>query len=416
MSNISLPDPNFVYYDNYFYTIDDALQLLIKKTFDGEVSFCYTLNVQVAARVESLDFDGIFFWSLERGTARVIIRKWKIVDLMCVQMAKFEIIGNASQTIDGYAFAVEHYTTELSGDEPAGQTVLSIDDVSNMLPDMHIFIGPNGSGQTEEKVIDTVGTLTVTVKTPLTYNYSSGDIVKFYKSGYYFNDYDGIDGSSGSLYEINLETGSTKSLNASTQFKGVKSATFGKVRDKNGDAVYDFNGDGVVNSSDVVSCLMFISGPLMCFSDVSLPTNPVYGTMMLDIISGQTVETVYDVTLGRDTSASPNPNENGSTIYLLKSGYDYEVSQFDIMVNSISVTSAPAILPADGLSTSKIRATVSNQYGQPIANKDVEFALVGDGSLPVTVATTNQYGIAEVTYVAGLVVGDATITATVSQS
>ena len=34
MANISLQDPNFVYVDNYFYTINDSLQLLVKKTFD----------------------------------------------------------------------------------------------------------------------------------------------------------------------------------------------------------------------------------------------------------------------------------------------------------------------------------------------------------------------------------------------
>ena len=281
---------------------------------------------------------------------------------------------------------------------------------------MRIVIGPNGLGQTEEKIVDSVTPTKVTIKTALAYNYAVDTTIRFYKSGYYFNNYDGTDGSIGSLYEIDLETGSTLSINEGMQFKNVRAATFGKVRNRSGDAVYDFDDNGVVNSSDVVTCLMFINGPLMCFSDVDSSTKVVYGTMMLDLISGQTIETVYDVTLGKDTSSSPNQYENGSTIYLLKTGYNYEVAQFDIMVNSISVTSSPAILPADGISTATISATVLNQYNVPLSNKDVAFSKSGPGSLPVTNATTNQQGVAEVTYIAGITVGDATITATVHQS
>ncbi len=86
------------------------------------------------------------------------------------------------------------------------------------------------------------------------------------------------------------------------------------------------------------------------------------------------------------------------------------------MVNSISVTSAPAILPADNLSTSYIRASVLDQYNKPFSNKIVYFTLSGPGSLSTGNATTDQYGIANINYVAGGSVGDATITATVHQS
>lgn len=416
MANISLEDPNFVYVDNYFYTINDALQLLVKKTFNGEIAFCYALDVPVASQVLSLDYSGVYFWSLEQGSSRVVIRKWKIIDLMCVQRAKFEIITTASEIISGYAFAVEHYTTKLTSNEGAGQTLLSIEDGSRLANDLRIVVGPNSLGQSEDKIVDSFTSNTVTIKTPLVYSYNSNDLVKFYKNGYYFNDYDGLDSSKGSLYKIDLESGSVISRSGGTQFKDVKSAVFGQVKNKDGGGVYDFNDDGVINSSDVVSCVMFIKGTLMLFSDIDSSTNEVYGSMVMDLINGGSPETVYDLTLGRDISSIPALGGNGSTVYMLKTGYDYQVAQFDRMVNSISVTSAPAILPADSLSTSQIQASVLDQYNKPYPNKIVYFELSGPGSLSVGNATTNSHGIASISYIAGGSVGDAIITATVHQS
>lgn len=416
MANINLDDPNFVYVDNYFYTINDSLQLLIKKTFDGEIAFCYTLDIPVESEIISLDYDGVYFWSLERGSSRVIIRKWKIVDLVCMQKAKFPIISTSSETIDGYAFAVEHYTTKLTSTEGSGQTILSIADGTELLNDLRIVIGPNGLGESEEKIVDSHTDTTVTIKTSLTYSYDVGDLVRFCKAGYYFNDYDGLDTSKGSLYKVDLESGSVISRNPGTQFKDVKSAVFGRVVNKDGGGTYDFNDDGLINSTDVVLCLMFIKGVLMFFSDVDSSTLDVYGSMVMDLMPGGSPETVHDLTLGRDTSSSPDPNINGSTIYMLKSGYDYQVAQFDRMVNSISVSSAPAILPADNLSTSAIRASVLDQYNKAYADKMVYFVLSGPGSLSVGNATTDLYGIANIVYIAGGTVADATITATVHQS
>jgi len=417
MANISLQDPNFVYFDNYFYTINDSLQLLVKKTFDGETAFCYVLDIPVQSQVLSLDFDGIHFWSLEQGSSRVIIRKWKIVDLVCVQRSKFELISTASRTIIGNAFAVEHYTTELTSNEGSGQTQLSIQDGSKISNDLRIVVGPNSLGESEDKIVDSFTASTVTVKTPLVYSYNSGDLIRFYKSGYYFNDYDGNDPSKGSLYEIDLEDGSVISVNAGTQFKDVTSAVFGQVKDRDGNAVYDFNDDGLVNDTDLVLCVMFIKGTLMLFSDVNSPTHPVYGSMVLDLINGGSPEIVYDVTFGRDTSAVPDPNSNGSTIYMLKTGYDYQVAQFDKMVNSISVNSSPAILPADSSSVSSIRASVLDQYNRPFYLKIVYFDWNPKvGELSSLNATTDVEGIATVTYTAGDSVTDVTITATVHQS
>jgi len=416
MSNISLDDPNFVYVDNYFYTIDDSLQLLIKKTFDGEIAFCYALDVPVADQVVSLDYDGVYFWSLEHATSKVTIRKWKIEDLICVQESVFTIGSGPSQTIDGYAFAVEHYTTKLTSNEGSGQLTLSILDGSRLEEYLRIVIGPNSLGESEEKIVDSKTANSVTITEELVHSYNIGDLVRFYKSGYYFNNYDGLDSSRGSLYEIDLELGDVKSRNGGTQFKNVRSAVFGQVKDKDGNGVYDFNDTG---SKNVVSCIMFINSFTMYFSDIDSPTHSVYGASIMDLLYSGLPQVVYDLTLGCDTSASPDPNTNGSTIYMLKEDgneYNYQVSQFDRMVKSVSVTSAPAILPADSVSTSDIGAIVRDQYDKPYVGKLVSFNITaGAGSLSANNDSTDEYGVAYVVYIAGDSVGSTTITATVSQ-
>ena len=416
MANINLDDPNFAYVDNYFYTINRTSQLLLKKTFDGEIAFCYTLDIPVESNVVSLVYDGVHFWSLEPGSARVIIRKWKIVDLVCVQYAKFEIITTSSRTISGSAFAVEYYTTKLTNSLGEGPTLgldLEIADGTRLRNDLRIYIGPNVLGQSEYKSVDSYTDTSVTIKDALAYSYDKDDLVRFYRSGYFFNDFDGISELSGSLIEIDLESGSVITTNPGSHFKDVKAAVFGQVKNRHGSGVYDFDDDDIIENEDAVLCLMYIKGPNMLFSDVTVSEKTLYGSMLL---FGQTSETVYDLTLGRDTAAQPDPNTNGSTIYMLKSGYDYQVAQFDRMVNSISVNAAPAILPADTVSSSSINAKVLDQYDKPYQGKTVTFTQTGPGSLTSDHNITDQDGVATTGYIAGSTVGDATITATVQQT
>lgn len=429
MANISLDDPNFVYVNNYFYTIDDNLNLLLKKTFDGEIAFCYTLDTPVEGEVVSLDYDGVYFWSLERGTSRVVIRRWKIEDLICIHQRKYDIITTTSEIIDGYAFAVEHYATKLMASagggadgDPGGSLTLQIEDASKLRNDLRIVVGPNTNGQSEEKIVDSFTTASapdeVTLKTQLIYTYSQNDLIRFYKDGYYFNNFDGISSSKGSLHKIDLES-ELREKTPGTQFQNVKAAAIGQVKNKDGDGTYDFDENGVINSDDVILCLVFIKGPLMFFSDISLSEHGVNGSML---VFKQAPETVYDLTFGRNVEdPSPlDPINNGSTIYMLKktgSTYDYQVIQFDRMVNSISVSSAPAILPADGISSSYIKASVLDQYGKGYPYKQVYFTLSpNEGSLSTGSAQTNADGVAQVLYQSGLTVVDVTITATVHQN
>ena len=397
MANISITNPNFVYIDNFFYTLDEASQLLLKITFDGSIAFCFTLDVALTYEVQALNYDGYGFWSLERGSGKIIIRRWVIDNLICSQRSKFEFVSSVSETIDSYSLAIESYNVSFTGDEPSGQTTLSITNGTKMSSGDVLRLGPNMYGNTEYVTVDSASSSSVSLTSATVYGYKAGDSIIFYKYGYFLNNYNGTDASTGALYKFDLYTGSIVRREAGTQYKGVRSCVVGTVADRDGDAVIDYDGDGI---PDVFDALLFIKGNLVFITDIYSTSFRLISSMLLDI---DYTDTVYDLTT------------RGSVLYLLMSGYNYDVAQFDIMVMSVSVSAYPTVLPADGISTSLISSTVLDQYNNPIVSKVVKFT-VNHGTLSADHAITNDNGVATVTYTATTTVGTVTITAEVGQN
>ena len=391
MGNITA-NPNFTYIDNFMYTIDHNLQMLLKVTFDGSVAFCYTLDVPVNYTVVSLDYDGYNFWSFEEGTDRVIIRRWVIDNMICRQMDKFEFVSSVSETISASSFGVESYEVLFSGDEPSGQTTLSISDGQHMSPGDKLLLGPNSVGQSEYVVVDEAFTSSVTLTTPTVYGYAQDDRIRFYKYGYFINNAYGTDTSTGCLYKIDLYTGSVVAKREGTQYKGVDSCNVCFIQDSHGDPVLDYNGDLIY---DMFKALVFVKSNLLFIVDIYDSQFRVITSMILDISQS---ETIYDIAV------------RGSVLYLLKQGYAYVLAQFDIVPTSLSLSGYPAILPADGISTSVITATVLDQYNRPIKNKIVNFS---GGNLSSPSAITDDNGVATVIFTAPSNVGTVNISAEV---
>ena len=397
MANINLDHPNYAYVDNYFFTMDNSVQMLLKVTFDGSMAFCYTLDVPLSYEVQALSYDGLNFWSLEYGGNKVIIRRWRIINLVCEQRDKFEFVSTVSETLNSQALAIEAYETSFSGDEPSGQTVLSIADGSHMSSGDKLYLGPNVYGDTEYVTVDSATATSVTLTTATVHGYQGGDKIRFYKYGYFFNNADGTDTSTGSLYKFDLYTGSVIRKEAGTQYKDVRAADIAFIADRSGNPVLDYDDDGFLDTFDA---LVFVKNSLLFIVDLYTSSFRVVSTMLLDIGVN---ETVYDLTT------------QGSVLYLLKSGYDYQVAQFDRMVMSVSLSAYPAIIPANGVSTSLITATVLDQYNNPIQGKLVKFT-ASTGSLSAPNDMTDANGVANVTFTSSTTVGTSTITATVDQS
>lgn len=397
MANISLDHPNYAYVDNYFFTMDNSVQMLLKITFDGSMAFCYTLDVPLSYEVQALSYDGLNFWSLEYGDNKVIVKRWRLINAVCEQRDKFEFVSTVSETLDSKALAIEAYETSFSGDEPSGQTILSIANGSHMSAGDKLYLGPNQYGDTEYVTVHSATSTSVTLTSATVHGYQSGNKIRFYKYGYFFNNANGTDTSTGSLYKFDLYTGSVVRKDAGTQYKDIRAADIVTVADRSNNPVLDYDDDG---SLDVFDALVFVKNSLLFIMDLYSSSFRVISTMLLDI---DVNETIYDLTT------------QGSVLYLLESGYDYKVAQFDIVVMSVSLSAYPAIIPANGVSTSLVTATVLDQYNNPIENKLVKFT-ASTGSLSAASDMTDANGVASVTFTSSTTVGTSTITATVDQN
>ncbi|MDY6988040.1 MAG: invasin domain 3-containing protein [Thermodesulfobacteriota bacterium] len=117
--------------------------------------------------------------------------------------------------------------------------------------------------------------------------------------------------------------------------------------------------------------------------------------------------------LGTETTSSmtfrlPAEKTESWTCELPDSAYNR-----DLPVDHINLTATPNNLTADGSSTSTIRAVVYDENGLAVEGEVVGFDLtVGTGTLSVPTATSNDQGVAEITYTTSTTAGTETVTAT----
>lgn len=404
--NIRLRKSNFVVVDGYFYTMDEDLDSLIVKTDDGTQSYSYPLDTVIDNDIVSLEYDGRNFWSLENLTGNDIrIRRWYIDNYVCKLRNTFNLIESGSHSYDSQAFTVEHYHETFSANESSGQTVLSISDGSKLQSGMTVTLGPNSSGQIEEVTVNSAGADFVNINGTTTYAYETGDAVSFYKYIWVFNNFNGIDGTTGALYKIDAYTGSYISKSSGGAYKDIGSCTF-----------YDMS-DTYGTDSHAIS---YIKTTNMIFLDPDSLSSS-YGSMVLDNIESDlaTVIPVYDVCIeGTNVyRLQRKATYYGSTTTFADSTYNYQLSTLESFITSISLRAEPAILPANGVNTSTITAIVKDQFNLPIASKLVAFTDDDTvGTILTTPVNTDANGVATTQYRSGTSAREVRITSTAQQS
>ena len=98
--------------------------------------------------------------------------------------------------------------------------------------------------------------------------------------------------------------------------------------------------------------------------------------------------------------------------------YNYDLSSFDAFIASISVSAAPALIAANGISTSTITAIVKDQFLQPVTARAVYFTVTsaGGGSIPSSPENTDSTGKATKIYSSGTSASEPKITARSEQT
>jgi hypothetical protein len=410
--NITLRKQNVTMVDGYFYMIDEEQDVLIVKTDDGTQAYSYPLDTTISNEVVSLEYDGYNFWSLENPNGTdIIIRRWNIENYVLQLRNTFEKLGDGSYTWDSTAMTIQHYHLEFSGNEPAGQAALSVTTGGNFdLPTelssgMTAYLGPNSSGQMEAISVNSVGANVINVNGTTTYAYQTGDPISFYSRIWLFNNFDGIDNSTGALYQLNAYTGAYQAKYAGGEYQDVLACTF-----------FDMSPTFGAGSNSIA----YIKATNMIFLDPN-DLNNSFGSMTMDNLHEDQDETlpVFDVTIeGVNVyRLQLRATYYGTTYIFAGSNYSYQLSTLEPFITSISLRVNPAILPADGASKSTITAIVRDQFNRPISGKSVYFTDDDpDGEiLPPNPKTTDANGEASTQYQAGNEAREVKITATAEQ-
>lgn len=269
-----------------------------------------------------------------------------------------------------------------------------------------LHLGPNSNGDTEIVQVATVTSGIVYLKSPTTYAYGIGDEVNYFTNIWLFNDYDGTSSSTGALYKFDGWSGHYIKKYPGAAYKNIKAATFYKV--------------DVFNDYPNVDALCYIKGTNTLFVNINEYEDGslrYYGSMVMENIKldEATVIDVYDMTIDRDNMYRLQLIPDGTNTKW--SLYSYLLSPLDSFVTSISLSASPAIIAANGLSTSDILAVVKDQFMEPIIGRNITFSENGDGSLTGgTLKVTDSNGMAQTEYKAGTTAQEVKITAVVEQT
>ena len=407
--NIRFRKQNVVVIDGYFFMIDEDTDSLILKTDDGTVSFSYPLDETITNTVLSLEYDGYNLWTMENtATDQMTVKRWYINNYVCTLRNTFDFIPSGSHKFSSNAFTIEHYHTAFSSYEGAGSSVLSVNDGSKMDSGYVLVLGPNNNGQVEEVVVSSAAPDHVNINGTTQYNHELCTPISFYKNIWLFNDYSGVDGSTGALYKFSAYTGSLVTYHSGGAFKDIEACSF-----------YDMASVFGADSNSIC----YIKGTNMIFLNPD-DLNDSHGAMTMDNIESDqaTNITVYDFTIEGSNvyRLQRKATYYGSTGTFANNTYNYQLSTLNAFITSISLNADPAILPANSggsSNTSNITAIVKDQFNLPIVARRVNFTEDDpDGYVTPTNDNTDSNGVATTVYTAGTSARETRLTATAQQA
>lgn len=413
--NIRLRKPNLVMVDGYFWMIDEDTDSLIVKTDDGTMAYSYPLDTTIGLPVTSLEYDGRNIWTMQTTNVdEVTIRRWYLDNYVCVLRNTFVFVPGLAHKYNAKCFTVEHYHTMFNADEEDGQSILSVQDGSKMESGYVIVLGPNHLGQIEECTVSSASEGSVQINGATMYVYRAGAPVSFYKRIWLFNNYDGLNFSTGALYCIDAYTGSMITKYSGGAYKDIRACTFFDV------PRYVFNRN-VPRSSiyPKYNSICFIKGTNLLFLNPDDLTNS-FGSMTMDNIEFDQATNiiVYDIAIEGTNiyRLQLKATYYGQTTLFTDSTYNYQLSTLNSFITSISLKTDPAILPANGVNPSTVTAIVKDQFNLPIQQKQVFFTDDDpNGSILSSPVNTDANGVAITTYIAGTTAREVRVTATAQQ-
>ena len=366
--------------NSYFYTASGGA-LYQKNKVNGNVVSLFPANFTLGT-VHSLQFDGVYYWTLERQTSGVLIRKWEIVSGILVQRSIFSYVSDAMIDYDAYSFSVDYVNTTLSAVAYIGSSTVPVIDSSIFNVGDEVVLGPSTySGYTDKKHIGTIVSKDATniyLDVPLSYTFNVGNGVYCSRYFYLFNKYAPFTTSMGSLLRFNASSGVLTSFSSGTIFSDVKASCF--YNDK----------------------ILFVKGNELIY--LSNGTMFLYRHMAIDNLGSDRATTLntYAIVAHSDVLYSLRDRyvfyDSGVDEWdeeVWSSQYNYVSSSLLSQVYFIEVKATPDIIhvvspPGVPTSTSDITIHVLDQYRVPLSGKTVNLSTDEGTVVPITGVTDSN--------------------------
>jgi hypothetical protein len=215
------------------------------------------------------------------------------------------------------------------------------------------------------------------------------------------------------LYKFDAYDGAYLTKYSSGAYNNVGAATFFRIN--------SFSSDPDIG---VVDALSYIKSTNLLFVNTTEIGGELtyYGSMVLENIYSDesNVIPVVDIAMEGDNVYRLQIREDGANSNW--SQYNYDLSSLTSFISSISLSADPALLAANGVSSSDIDAFVKDQFLQPVGPlKNVDFSIIsGDGvisggDVDPNTDQTDADGKASVVYTSGTAAQEIQIRATAVQ-
>lgn len=402
-TNIQTAVGNFtIDFDGIFYSMDHNIgQLVTKNPTTGATTGAFVLDTPII-EVQSLQFDGYYFWSLERqGTSGFRVRKWEAKNGVASKVSEYAYTS-LSTHYDVHAMCVEAYVDSLQGAALFGTNTFTVADGQSILPGDELVIGPSsGNEYSFNRVATKVGNV-ITTTTNLTATIDTGSRITFSRYFYAFSDRD-PSGPAAKLYSFRTDNGNPQLSNSTNMYDGVRAATFFKNKImfvKGGEIIWlSPESPESIYRSQGMNEVLTVSGTYQQAFDLAGKSETIYRLNQEHIYYNDT----FDRWEEHDWRPLFNYNESSVTPYTFQVAVKVEPQ----ILHRYHVT-------ITGTLESDIVVTVLDQFRTPVFNEPVNITTAGGGGAIVpTFGNTDINGQVRAKYTASSTVGEIDIIATV---
>lgn len=405
--NVNMISPNMTgdRSNAYLYSFDRIGNITVFRQYkkdspNNPVNNTYPLDTDIG-EVVCAQFDGYYYWSLERQTAGITIRKWELLSGILYLRASHSFGNTSMVSFDAYSFAVDSYSDSLGLGASSGSNYIQVVDGSKFNIGDVIVLGPSTIsgyiGKYEScNVIGKSGNI-LYLDDGLSSFFAAGNFVYTNRYFYIFNAHALYSLNKGCLLKYKSKTGVLDSFAPSGMFKGVRASCF--INDK----------------------ILFVQGNSAIYINAS--DLGVYRYMALDNLDYDRGSTLTTYALWAYSSALYSLRSKyvfyaGSTLDYedWAPKYNYVLSSTNPVVFFVSVKAEPDAIhaAAPGLTpTSKIKVSVLDQYLSPVVGRAVALSSTGGAVSPSTGITSSD-GEFYSTYTASSASGDVVIRATIT--